>query len=181
MFEPFPDSVLNALQEKTADVPRYLGDVLKVAFYSSLGVEEGRAITFTLAICSPEPHTPEFPGDWDIICFQTPRPFIVREVIKLAPAADPQRVLIGVHEAEGVLRIWGLLELEAIRSQLEDGRTKNRGGSELSLDRRFSRFTVRVAVSLAFIPGQSYWSSFGQVVFRLNQTQFCALAWWQID
>ncbi len=109
MFATFPDSILTALQAKVTDLPTHFEKVLQVAFYSSLGVEEGRPTTFTLVLCPPESLSPEFPGDWDVFRFQPPRPFVVREVVKLAPATDPQRVLIGVHEVDGVLHIWGLL------------------------------------------------------------------------
>jgi len=109
MLDSLPSKVLEALEHAKIDVPSRLNEVLNIAFYASLKTEEGRTTMFTLALCGPASLTPQFPGDWDPIQFQNPRDFCIREVVKLAPAADPRRVLIGVDPAAYPLRIWGLL------------------------------------------------------------------------
>jgi hypothetical protein len=93
------------------DVPyELLCEALSVAFQASFTSEEGRPTRFRLLLGSPE-RLPEdgAPNEGVLrLRFDASRPLSADELRRLAPAAPFDTTLIGAHEDDGALRIWGL-------------------------------------------------------------------------
>ncbi len=81
--------------------------IIDVVYHASFLTEESRKLWFRVVYLKPEEIRKE-----DVIKFDLPRDFNVGELVKLAPAADPTQVLIGVYEKKGLnkLEIWGVVE-----------------------------------------------------------------------
>jgi hypothetical protein len=87
--------------------------IIDIVCHASFLTEERRRIWFRVAYISPDAvEEKRKPLDYiRIVKFDKARVFSVNELMKLAPAADPTQVLIGVHEGEtNELAIWGLIE-----------------------------------------------------------------------
>lgn len=85
-------------------------EALAVAFHASLTTEETRPTRFRLLLTGPE-NLPEsgVPKQGVLrLLLAEPRPLTVHELRRLAPAAPFETSLIGAHEQEGKLRIWGV-------------------------------------------------------------------------
>ena len=93
--------------------------LLDVAYHASFRRDEGRPTSFSIAHVAPE----DLPGVWVSIAatqrcqavrFDSPRAFVPSEIARLAPAADPVRVYIGVSgqstDSDSHLSIWGLID-----------------------------------------------------------------------
>ena len=119
----YPDRLIARIREQwqkkdrlpAQDLPpdAHLQTLLDLAFHASLHSEEGRPLTFRLAYCRPEDlHQGESPLRRDApLPFALPRPLSVLEIVRLAPAADPHQLLMGVELGEDdQLRIWGLID-----------------------------------------------------------------------
>jgi len=80
-----------------------LAALVQTAFWASLEREEGRALHFKVGFVRPGA------GDERAIAFDSPRPYDVRELTKLAPAvgATEGALLVAPFEG-GELKIWGL-------------------------------------------------------------------------
>lgn len=91
-------------------------NMIETAYHASFLTEERRRQWFRVVYISPEEiegDKVEFPFEYiKIIKFNNPRIFNVNELLKLAPAADPAQVLIGVYNKGKTkeLEIWGLIE-----------------------------------------------------------------------
>ncbi len=108
--------------ESTTMLPpqRKLQELLEVAFHASLLTEEQRQLRFRISYCDPATLDKTLPrhGRAVAIRFDTPRPFTVAEVLRLAPAADSTQVVIGVFDKSKVsgisldtnLAIWGMID-----------------------------------------------------------------------
>lgn len=95
-----------------------LGEFLDVCFLASLLTEEGRPTTFRIALISSDvPVSPprQEPVTLEPIMRYTlcqPVPFSVQELRRLAPVADPRRVLIAVEQVGGGrLQIYALIDV----------------------------------------------------------------------
>jgi hypothetical protein len=80
--------------------------LLDVAFFAGLHEEEGRRVTFDLALVAREAAAR---AAWDHLAFDRPLPLDARRLAKLALAACAGRTAVGVEPAAGGgLQIWGL-------------------------------------------------------------------------
>jgi hypothetical protein len=103
--------------------PATLERLLSVSYQASLLHEEGRPVTFRMALAEPELFAAAAgpPTGLHRLVFAQYRPLDEHELRRLAPAAVFQRSLIGVHvEADGELKVWGLIHsgprwLQAVR------------------------------------------------------------------
>jgi hypothetical protein len=97
-----------------------LGNLLDVAFNASLLTEERRRPGFRIVYMSPrDSHALEPPDSLAypprLLRLAEPRPYTAPEVSRLAPAADPTRMMICVKDTSSAastpqLWIWGLLD-----------------------------------------------------------------------
>jgi len=121
----YPDQLLSLVKEQWAgDVwkhhtqkvlppDHHLQTLIDIAFHASLHSEEGRPLNFRIGYCEPDElgrsHSPlrrDIP-----MPLMNPRRLSVVEVVRLAPAADPHQLLMGVHlNAEEQLEIWGFID-----------------------------------------------------------------------
>lgn len=98
-----------------------LDDFLDVCYHASLQAEEGRPTVFRVALIahdapiSPARDNPVELESIERYAFGRPVPFTVAELRRLAPVADPRRVLIAVEVVgEGeqrALQIYGLIDV----------------------------------------------------------------------
>jgi hypothetical protein len=96
--------------------------LLSVCYQASLLHEEGRPVTFRLALAEPAVFEAAAgpPAGLHRLVLHESRPFDAHELRRLAPAAVFQRSLIGVRLQGGELRIWGVIHagprwLQAVR------------------------------------------------------------------
>lgn len=109
-----------------------LGELFATCFQASLLREEERAVTFRVILAGPELFESGGgpPDGLHVLEFPRPRAFEPRELRRLSVAADFQRSLIGAeHDAEGGLRIWGLIH--SGNRWLRDAQGGRRAGSPL--------------------------------------------------
>jgi hypothetical protein len=90
--------------------------LIEVAYHASFMSEESRKIVFHLVYLSPQGLAEPGEAKSSAIVFKKSRPFNESELLRLAPATDPTKVLIGIYtegdgeEEDESLRIWGLLD-----------------------------------------------------------------------
>jgi hypothetical protein len=92
--------------------PVELERFLSVCFQASLLHDEGRPITFRVALADPEAFAASGspPAGLHRLVFDEDRPFDQHELRRLAPAAGFHRSLVGVRVGEnGQLKVWGLI------------------------------------------------------------------------
>lgn len=88
-----------------------LDEVLETAYHASFLHEEQRSLRFRLLVAAPSalPSCPPGNHVLQVLEFDPSRRLSDDELRRLAPAADFERTLIGVHaEGEGLPYIWGL-------------------------------------------------------------------------
>lgn len=91
--------------------PRALHEIIEVAYHASFFHEELRSLRFRLLVAAPSTLAARAPlsAHLQILEFDPSRRLSDDELRRLAPAADFERTLIGVHaEGEGSPYIWGL-------------------------------------------------------------------------
>lgn len=88
-----------------------LETLLSVSYQASLLREEGRAVTFRLAVANPSqfPDATGPPDGLHRLLLSRPRTLDAQELRRLAPAADAARALIGVRISRKGVHVWGLL------------------------------------------------------------------------
>ena len=129
----FPERVAKLAFERWADLPfapgyqpaprpplSALAKLLNTCFFASLQREEGRITEFDLALCPPS-HLGEaafrfsqFTRIFDLIRFDKKIKLSVEELVRLAPACDPERTII-LAEYDGTvddLDLWGLANVD---------------------------------------------------------------------
>ena len=107
-----------------------LGALLSGCYQASLLREEEREVSFRTVLAEPALFDPDGgpPDGFHRLEFPSTRPFNARELRRLSVAADFHRSLIGVRlDAEGRLRIWGLLQSGS--RWLRDSRGGRRAGA----------------------------------------------------
>jgi hypothetical protein len=94
--------------------PATLDAFIAECLLASLTTEEQRPVVFRVTFCprkaledAEEDYIPAFPRS---LTFAPPRPFLVGEVMRLAPATDPRQVTIAVDAGAEGLQIWGLIQ-----------------------------------------------------------------------
>jgi hypothetical protein len=98
-----------------------LVELLNNCFFASLKQEEGRSTQFTLVLCSssdlsnPLFRFSKFTKIFNLIRFKSKplRPLSVGEIVRLAPACDPQKTLLLAEYSKksGKLRLWGIVDV----------------------------------------------------------------------
>src|SRR4029453_17666623 len=89
-----------------------LEQLLSVCYQASLLREEGRPVTFRIALSDPEVFAVRAgpPGGLHRLVFTNSRPLDQHELRRLAHAVTFHRSLIGVHvDDDAGLRIWGMI------------------------------------------------------------------------
>src|SRR5262249_31728445 len=89
--------------------------LLEVVYFVSLRTEEAHHVTCWVTFLDPENPDPDRPPGpradrCSAIGLGARIPFTVRNLAKLAPAADPWATAIAVYEEHGNLYIWGLID-----------------------------------------------------------------------
>jgi hypothetical protein len=91
-----------------------LDELLDVCFQASMLTEEGRPTVFRVAYISsgsPVTLSREQLAPVTRYAFNAPVPFTEAELRRLAPVADPRRVLIAVEQSGERLQIYGLIDI----------------------------------------------------------------------
>ncbi|HEV7558100.1 MAG TPA: hypothetical protein VGO00_21680, partial [Kofleriaceae bacterium] len=93
-------------------LPRRLDEILDAAYHASFLRDEARPVTCRLIAVSPEalPMDDGPPSALLPLVFESARPFDEGELRGLSPAAHYHRALIGIHELDGHLQIWGMIQ-----------------------------------------------------------------------
>ena len=88
-----------------------LAHVLSTCYLATLLREEGRPVTFRLAVSEPEAFAPAAgpPSGLHRLVFARPLPLDEHELRRLAPAVEFSRSLIGATDAGGKPTIWGVI------------------------------------------------------------------------
>ena len=147
---------------------RVLTNLMNLCFFASLKREEERLTLFDLALCSPAdlPHAAfgfsKFTRVFTSIRFDEPRKFTVNELVRLAPACNPEKTIILAcySEHSGELYLWGVVDVgwrpSFIPSRLVDLRVRALGPGEL-------RVTLHGRVRCTFKDGRLSFSERGLI------------------
>jgi hypothetical protein len=90
-------------------------EIIDVCYHASMLTEEGRPTVFRIVFLDSQ--SPVSPRDDDELppvtryLIKEPVPFTQGELRRLAPVADPRRVLIAVEQSGGQLQIYGLVDI----------------------------------------------------------------------
>jgi hypothetical protein len=114
-----------------------LVEILNTCFFASLKQEEGRPTQFNLVLCgltklsNPAFHNSRYTKIFNLMRFASPRAFSASELVRLAPACEPDKtLLLASHdEKKAGLCLWGIVDVG-----------KDSSGSHISL----SEFQVRM-------------------------------------
>jgi Probable sensor domain DACNV len=132
MNDDFPPALANLIVENwntSPTLPGYLPGpcssesvlvaLLNACFFASLKREEGRSIQFDLALCCPS-DLPEaafrysrFTRLFNLIRFSEPRRLSVQELVRLAPACNPEKTILlaGCDANSRELDLLGIVDL----------------------------------------------------------------------
>lgn len=123
----FPDRILPELFLRVQklvlrDVPseKILKKLVTVAYFSSFSKEESKSYPFIIAFLSAIDDVAIQPG-WLPIVFDSPRPFNVSEVTKLAPSLDFSQTILCVKQGPSDLEIWAIVILSRSVSKYKEG------------------------------------------------------------
>ena len=120
MTRAYPPDVSARLRHRWAELGparvalpkhRALDEIIETAYHASLLHEEQRSLRFRLLVAAPSSLPSCSPRELhlQILEFDPSRRLSDSELRRLAPAADFERTLIGVHaEGEGAPYVWGL-------------------------------------------------------------------------
>ena len=107
-----------------------LAHVLPICYQATLLREEGRPVTFRLALSEPDAFAPAAgpPSGLHRLVFARPLPLDEHELRRLAPAVEFSRSLIGATDAGGKLTVWGVIHsgphwLQSVRGGREPEQT----------------------------------------------------------
>lgn len=128
----FPENIARLIFDRWPDLPfapgyqptqrpllTVLSTLLNTCFFASLKKEEARTTQFDLALCCPA-DLPEaafryskFTKLFNLIGFDDPRKLSVNEVVRLAPACDPEKtiILVGYDSKTDSLSLWGVADV----------------------------------------------------------------------
>ncbi|HWX18982.1 MAG TPA: hypothetical protein VN578_03645 [Candidatus Binatia bacterium] len=154
----FPDRLAHLIFEHWGDQPvasgglltrcpplRVLVTLLNTCFFASLKREEERTTQFDLALCGP-PDLPEasfryskFTRTFNLVAFDDSRPLSVNELVRLAPACDPEKTIILVRydPKTGSLTLRGVVDVgrrpSLAAAQLSELRIRVSGPGEMKI------------------------------------------------
>jgi len=90
-------------------------EIIDVCYHASMLTEEGRPTVFRVVFLdSQSPISPTHNDDVPAVMrylLKDPVPFTPGELRRLAPVADPRRVLIAVEQSAGQLQIYSLVDI----------------------------------------------------------------------
>jgi hypothetical protein len=122
-----------------------LTELMNTCFFASLKREEERITQFDLALCSPS-ELPEaafgfskYTKVFTLIRFDEPRKLTVNELVRLAPACDPEKtvILAEYNDQTGELFLWGVVDVgwrpSVIAMRLVELRVRVFGPGEIKL------------------------------------------------
>jgi hypothetical protein len=140
-----------------------LRKLLDVALAASQQPEEGRFPKFSLAYVLPDGLVEK---RYDVCPFAETKALTVRDVAKLAPAADPRRSYLGVSPSTETqeLRIWGLIHRRKghFESEPQGGKSAWTPSDLFLMIRVHAPGVLLVNHSsrmhLAYVRGKAYWS-----------------------
>ncbi|HEY3499522.1 MAG TPA: hypothetical protein VGK73_32755 [Polyangiaceae bacterium] len=91
--------------------PELLERLLSVCYQASLLRDEGRPVTFRIALADPEmfPAVAGPPAGLHRLLFESCRPFDEHELRRLTPVAGFHRSLVGVRARDPEFEVWGLV------------------------------------------------------------------------
>ena len=97
---------------------RVLTNLMNICFFASLKREEERITQFDLALCSPA-ELPEaafgmskFTRVFTLMRFDEPRRFSFNELVRLAPACNPEKtIILACYDEAGDLYLWGVVDV----------------------------------------------------------------------
>jgi hypothetical protein len=96
-----------------------LGEILNTCFFASLRQEEGRPTQFNLVLCrsdklsNPAFRYSKYTKTFNLMRFESPRVFSASELVRLAPACEPEKTLLLVSQVENKagLHLWGIVDV----------------------------------------------------------------------
>lgn len=96
-----------------------LVEILNTCFFASLKQEEGRPTQFKLVLCSssklsnPAFRQSKYTKIFNPMRFESPRAFSAGELVRVAPACEPEKTLLLVshREKQSGLRLWGIVDV----------------------------------------------------------------------
>jgi hypothetical protein len=96
-----------------------LTEILNTCFFASLKQEEGRPTQFNLVLCksdtlsNPAFRYSKYTRIFNLMRFDSPRVFSASELVRLAPACEPEKTLLLVSqvEKETGLCLWGIVDV----------------------------------------------------------------------
>lgn len=141
----FPDALVPDLLRRFTEhgarlVPdeKTLRHLLSLAFYASLGREEGRSVQFALMLTEDEALRSRALNCWAPLRFATRRPATVKEVVKLAPATSPEQTFIALVQNEDKLEVAGLVRTNRDHTRL----ARYESQTAQSVDLKYIRVTA---------------------------------------
>lgn len=164
-----------------------LTNLMNVCFFASLRREEERLTQFDLALCSPaelseaEFGFSKFTKAYRLIRFESPRKLTVDELVRLAPACNPEKtiILVGCEHETRELFLWGVVDMgwrpSVIAARLVELRVRASGPGEL-------RVTVHGRVRCTFKDGRISYPQRGLIhsghiydFFKDTSAQLCQM------
>jgi hypothetical protein len=113
--------VIMRAAESSLPEPGILEQLIETLYHVSLLTEEGRELAVRISYLTPDDFKGKGKGDQVIhdppVAFSTARQFTIAEIVRLAPALDPNRSVLVVcpssrlGHANGSLATWGILHL----------------------------------------------------------------------
>lgn len=96
---------------------KVLLELLEVTYHASFLTEESRKLGVRILFVEHDELKQQFDSPHSVdskslLKFDIKRPFSKSEILRLAPATDPEKMLIGVgHDSKAGLSIWGLVDI----------------------------------------------------------------------
>jgi hypothetical protein len=154
----FPKAIADLVYAEWTDAPtgqgyrpmqcpplQVLTNLMNTCFFASLRREEERMTQFDLAVCSPSDLAEaafgfsKYTRVFTLIQFDEPRRLSVEELVRLAPACNPEKtvILADYDVGTGELFLWGVADLgwrpSVIATRLVELRVRALGPGELKI------------------------------------------------
>lgn len=148
----FPRRVARLAFERWADLPfgrgcqpaprpplQALATLLNTCFFASLQREKGRITQFSLALCPPShlgeaPFLSKFTKAFNLIRFDNKIKLCVENLVRLAPAVDPERTtILAEYDGRRGLHLWGLANVDSRSADFDELRVGVLGPGEMKI------------------------------------------------